>query len=103
MFSMSGLLLQAIKGKKQVLATYDNHEREFCPHVLGYKDNELRVLVYQFAGTSSKGPVRGEWKCFVVANLSRAMLRDGPWHTDPVHRSSRSQQCIDTVTAQVPP
>ena len=97
----SSLLHQAIREKKQVLATYDGHAREFCPHVLGYKNNELRVLGYQFGGTSSKGAVRGEWKCFIVANLSSCYLRDGQWHTDPAHVYSRSQHCIDKITTQV--
>ena len=97
----SAILHQAIREKKQVIASYDGYRREFCPHILGYKDNELRVLAYQFGGASSKGHVHGEWKCFVVANLSKITLREGKWHTDPSHSHSRPQQCIETVTAQV--
>jgi hypothetical protein len=97
----SALLHHAIREKKQVVGTYDGHSRQFCPHVLGYKDGELRVLVYQFGGTSSTGPVRGEWKCFLVSKLSSLFLRDGQWHTDASHRLLGSQQCIDTVTVQV--
>ena len=95
------LLSQAIKDKKQVFANYEGYSRQFCPHVLGYKNNELRVLGYQFAGTSSHGSVTGQWKCFVVANLSSIALHKGPWLTDPSHSHSRSQQCIDNVTTQV--
>jgi len=97
----SVLLTQAINEKKQVFANYEGYSRQFCPHVLGFKNNELRVLVYQFGGSSSKGYVSGEWKCFVVANLPSFALHKGPWHTDPTHGHSRSQTCIDTVTASV--
>jgi hypothetical protein len=97
----SALLSQAIKEKKQVYANYEGYPRQFCPHVLGYKNNELRVLGYQFGGTSSKGSVGGEWKCFIVSNLSSLALHKGQWHTDPSHSHSRSQHCIDTVTARV--
>jgi hypothetical protein len=97
----SALLSQAISDKKQVFANYEGYPRQFCPHILGYKNGELRVLGYQFGGTSSKGSVNGEWKCFVVSNLSSLALHKGQWYTDTSHGHSRSQQCIDTVTAQV--
>ena len=95
------LLSTAIREKKPVTATYEGHYREFCPHVLGYKNGELRVFVYQFGGSSSEGPVSGEWKCFIVANLAGSTIANGPWRTDPIHRHSRSQQCIENVTVQV--
>lgn len=93
------LLNQAIKEKKQVTAWYDGYAREFCPHILGLKDNEYRVLGFQFAGLSSNGPVRGQWKCFIVSKLTNVLLREGPWHTMPSHFRERSQACIDTITA----
>ena len=96
------LLAQAIREKKRVIATYDTHHREFCPHVLGFKGSELRVFVYQCAGMSNKGTVFGEWKCFVVSNLSNVSITSGIWRTDIGHSHSRSQSCIDTVTVQVP-
>lgn len=98
----TALINQAIREKKQVTAWYDGHAREFCPHILGLKGNEYRVLGFQFAGSSSHGPVRGQWKCFVVSKLSMVALKEGSWHTEPSHFRERSQACIDTVTAQVP-
>lgn len=95
----SALLATAIREKKQVLASYEGYPREFCPHALGYKDNEERVLVYQFGGSSSNGPVRGQWKCFVVSKLFNMSLRNGTWHTDPGGHSRR-QTCMDTMTIQ---
>jgi len=97
----ASMLAQAIREKKQVTANYDGHRREFCPHLLGYRDGVLHMLGYQFAGTSSQGPVTGEWKCFVVSNLSGVVVRTGPWQTDPTNRHSRSQQCIDNVIVTV--
>ena len=96
------LLRQAIKEKKQVTASYHGYPREFCPHILGLKNDEYRVLGYQFGGSSSQGPASGSWKCFIVSHLLLVTLREGPWHTEPSHFRERSQACIDTITAQVP-
>lgn len=49
------LIREAIQRKQQVLATYDGHAREMCPHVLGTKDGRRQALFYQFGGTSSSG------------------------------------------------
>jgi hypothetical protein len=101
-FLMSfALLTQAINEKKQVYANYAGYPRQFCPHVLGYTNDELRVLGYQFGGSSSKGSVYGEWKCFTVSNLSSLAVHKGQWHTDPSYSHSRSQQCITSVTARI--
>ncbi len=97
----SALLHQAIKDKKQVVADYDGFPRQFCPHVLGYKQKELRVLGYQFGGVSSEGAVRGKWQCFIVSKLSNCYLRDGQWHPDPTQDPARPQDCIDTIMTQV--
>ena len=98
----TALLIQAIRERKQVTARYEGHLREFCPHMVGLKGDEYRVLGYQFSGSSSTGPVRGKWKCFVVTKLSHVNLREGPWHTDPAFMHESSQVCMDLVTAQVP-
>ena len=96
------LLFRAIQEKKQVTGFYDGRYREFCPHVLGAKENAgSHVLVYQFGGSSRKGPVYGQWKCMVVSKLSGVSLRDGPWHTDASKFREQTQRCIDTIAAQV--
>jgi hypothetical protein len=98
----SSLLAQAIHEKRPVSAAYDDYQREFCPHVLGYKFGVLRVLGFQFGGGSSNGPVQGEWKCFIVSRLHYLVLRWGDWRTDPTTSHAHSQRCIDEVIIQVP-
>lgn len=95
------LLSQAIREKRRVFATYEGHPREFCPHALGYKDGIEHVLAYQFGGSSRKGLVEGEWKCFIVANLLGIALTNGNWRTDPGESSSREQHCLDNSIEQV--
>lgn len=98
----TALLIQAIRERKQVTARYEGHLREFCPHMVGLKDDEYRVLGYQFGGSSSTGPVRGKWECFVISKLSNVMLQEGPWHTNPAHRRESGQACMELITAEVP-
>lgn len=95
------LLSQAIREKRRVFATYEGHEREFCPHAIGYKDGVERVLAYQFGGSSRRGPVEGEWKCFTVSNLFGIALTNGDWRTDGGISPFQLQHCLDHAVEQV--
>lgn len=91
----------AIVSKKQVVATYNGHTREMCPHCIGLnKDGGEQALFFQFAGGSSKGlPPGGEWRCIPLAQLTIIDIRDGPWHRGVSH--SRPQTCVKRVDVEV--
>lgn len=89
---------QAILNKQQVIATYDGHRREMCPHVIGTKDGVERTLVYQFGGTSSSGNIP-QWRCMDIDRLSNVSVRSGQWHTSGGH--SKPQTCVDVVDVEV--
>jgi len=97
------LIRQAIQRKQQVLATYDGHRREMCPHVLGTKAGRAQALFYQFGGTSSSGlePVGSpsNWRCIELSKLAEVSVRDGDWYTAPNH--SRPQTCVDIINVEV--
>jgi hypothetical protein len=96
------LLRSAIRDRRQVVAYYQGHRREFCPHVLGTKAGKARVLVFQFGGETSHGPIvspqDGDWRCFEVAELLDVELRDGEWHSGIMHRGQ--QRCVDVVEVE---
>ena len=95
------LLKQAILQRRLVTAFYEDHERHFCPHVLGTKRGEAHVLGFQYAGGSSTGlPASGEWRCMRVQGLTEILLHDGPWRTGTGH--SWNQVCVDTVEVEMP-
>jgi len=60
---------------------YRDHARASCPHILGYaEDGSEAVLVFQFAGGSSRGlPRSGAWRCFYLADVGDLQAHDGPW------------------------
>jgi hypothetical protein len=97
------MIRKAILNKQQLVATYNGHYREMCPHVLGTKRGRQQVLCYQFAGTSSSGLAPAghpdNWRCVIIANLRDAQIRDGEWHTAPNH--SRPQTCVDAIDVEV--
>lgn len=100
------LIVEAIRGKKQVLAIYDGLRREMCPHVVGYKDGNPHCLFYQFAGESSgtiypQGDPRAyqNWRCMDIDKLSNVRLRDGEWYSLSWHK--RRQTCVDEILEQV--
>jgi hypothetical protein len=96
------LLRRALRERLQVLAIYDGHAREFCPHVLGTTEGEARCLGYQFGGAGSRGPITpatASWRCFRVDGLGDVRLREGAWHADP--RPRGPQTCVREVELEV--
>jgi hypothetical protein len=60
------------------------------------KEGDLRVLCYQFGGTSRSGlkppGSPANWRCIAVDKLSGVKLLKGAWQTAPNH--SRPASCI---------
>ncbi len=94
---------RAIIQKQQVIATYNGHVREMCPHVIGTKDGHQQALFYQFGGTSSSGVVTptgpNNWRCIPISGLTNLSVRVGPWYTSSSH--SKRQTCVDHVDVEV--
>lgn len=95
------LLRQALLTRRPLSCVYDNYYREFCPHVIGLKEGNENVLVYQFGGASST-PLRqpGQWKCFHVAKIESIKPLGGPWHGGD--RETQPQSCVDEIDVLVP-
>lgn len=96
-------LALAIHSKRNVSFTYDGHYRECSPHALGHKGGKVNMLVFQFSGATSSGPITsdgpGNWKCMDVAKIQGLELIEGDWHTWENH--SQPSTCIDTMIAEV--
>jgi hypothetical protein len=91
------LLWAAVTNRCPIAASYHGLPRLFCPHRLGRnKEDELRVLCYQYGGESESGlePAGSpsNWRCIVLEKLGRVRLLDDGWHTAPNH--SRPASCI---------
>ena len=97
------LVRQAIVNKQQVVATYDGHYREMCPHVIGLKRGRMQALFYQFAGTSKSGlgPLGSDtnWRCIPIPKMTNVSVKDGKWYTAPTH--TRTQTCVDKIDKEV--
>jgi hypothetical protein len=97
------MIRDAIRNKQQVLATYDGHQREMCPHVLGSKNGRQQALFYQFGGSSRSGlgapGSSANWRCIPITGLRDVSVRTGAWHSAPNH--SRPQTCVDVVDVEV--
>jgi hypothetical protein len=91
---------QAIIERKQVTCLYHGLYREVCPHVIGLKGRVPHVLVYQFAGQSSRGlPPGGEWRCMDPDKATNVVIQSGPWHTGDSHL--KPQTCVDMIDVEV--
>lgn len=96
-------IISAISEQKNVSFTYDGHFRECSPHAIGFKAGRINVLVYQFGGHTSKGPVladsRSNWRCLDGSKIIDLEIINGEWHSFENH--SRPSTCIDTLIAEV--
>jgi hypothetical protein len=93
------LVRRAIEERRQVHATYGGHQRRMCPHVIGARAGQERVLFFQFAGGSGRGlPPGGDWRCLRLVGLTDVSIEDGPWHT---RAHSEPQRCIDDVDLEI--
>jgi hypothetical protein len=95
------LFERAMRERKPVVCMYQGHPRAICPIILGHTDGAEKALTFQFEGSGSKGPVRGQWKCLALAEVSNAEIIDGPWHSGGAH--SQSQSCVKDVDLDVNP
>ncbi len=95
------IIRAAVINKQQVIAYYDGHRREMCPHIIGRSNaGRPQALFYQFGGSSTTGlPPGGQWRCMAIDRLSDVSVREGPWHTGQGH--SRPQTCVARIDAEV--
>ena len=97
------IVKKAIIEKKQIVALYNGHRRELCPHVIGTKNGRYQALFYQFGGSSSSRTIElgssKNWRCIQIDGLSIEEVRDGEWYSASNH--SRPQTCVDEVEVEV--
>lgn len=99
----TAVIRDAINTGKQIHFTYQGHRRETCPHVLGTTDNVWRTLVWQFGGTSSKGPQSiPNWRDIPLLEVTDLSAHEGEWHRGEV-TGTRPQRAVDVVVAVVSP
>ena len=95
------LFAAAMSARKPVVCMYQGHPRSLCPIILGHTDGAEKALTWQFEGSGSQGPVRGQWKCLSLAEVGNAEMIDGPWRSGGEHR--QSQSCVKDVDLDVNP
>jgi hypothetical protein len=96
------LFAKAIRGRKQIVCTYDGYPRELCPFILGHTGREEKALTFQFGGSGkSRLPPDGEWRCLSLARVKDARLRDGTWRGGNSH--TQAQRCVEIVDLDVNP
>lgn len=95
------LIREAIVSRQQIIADYNGHRRELCPHAIGTKNGREQALFVQFGGGSASGLGRPEenWRCIPVGGLTNVSVRSGEWHTASNH--SQQQRCVDDIDIEV--
>lgn len=71
--------------------------RDVSPLSLGYKDDKLKVLAFQYRGQSSSGiAAEGGWRCFFLSDITWAKETDDPWHSGH-YAVAKIEASLDTV------
>jgi hypothetical protein len=95
-----GVIRAAIQSEQQITCRYGGHDRELCPHIIGWTGGEEKLLARQFGGTTSSVlPPAGEWRCLRIAEMHDVTQREGRWHTGSRHRSAQS--CVQEVDLDI--
>jgi hypothetical protein len=94
------LIRRAIETEQQITCSYQGHDRELCPHIIGHTNGEERLLAYQFGGsTSGVLPPGGAWKCLDVAKMTGIAARAGRWHSGASHQ--KEQSCVREIDLDI--
>ena len=105
MASNESLIRSAIEGKSPVSFHYQGYYREACPHCLGWKKDAAVVLVYQFGGEGSQGPVveltERNWRVMKLGEIEGLKIADGTWQTHASYCGPGKKQ-FDVVDVFVP-
>jgi len=96
------LFVEAMKARRPIACDFDDIPRQICPIILGHTDGREVALVYQFAGATSKGPLRApSWRCLELDRITNARVLDGAWRSGGSH--SADQSCVKAVDYDVNP
>lgn len=100
---MYQLLRQALLTQHSCFCVYDGLERYFCPHVIGRKKGVEQVLVWQYGGLTSSGPITppGQWKCLKIANMQQLTTVNQPWHVGEPGKTGQQTSCVDQIDQQI--
>ena len=76
--------------------------RVACPHILGTKEGEWHMLVWQVNDESEKGftPGAQRWRCFDLADVTDVRTYEGVWHRGWT-TGRRGQHCVDAIDTAV--
>ena len=101
--SVNATLRTAILYRRPVEMLAAGRLRKACPYALGYKNDRLKLLVFQFFGeTRSALPSAGLWRCFLLAEIAWVKIIEGPWRTGH-HRVLKIETSFDYVDLEVRP
>lgn len=97
------LLEQAIRGKRCLTALHKGTRRRFAPHAVGFTSGNIpAAFVFQYAGeTNSTLPLKGEWRCLHIEDLSHMAENGDRWRT-PSNYSLARQTCLAEIALAVP-
>jgi hypothetical protein len=93
------VLHASLAQRRPVRARYHQRLRVLCPHAIGWKNGQAKVLVFQTAviDASSSDPVG--WRSMFVDKIQDAAVSDDTWQTADNYTPHTTG--IDTLSAAI--
>jgi hypothetical protein len=96
------VLRRAITTKQCVRVRTTGRSRDICPHALGLKNGQPRVLAFQYEGASASGiAAGGAWRAFFVREIADAKIIEGTWRSGR-NVIAKAEACLDRIEYLAP-
>lgn len=99
--SYYNLIRKALLERTSCFCVYDGHPRYFCPHVIGWKADSEQTLVWQYRGSSSTGPIQGQWKCLKIEKMTDLSTIDELWVPGEPGSTGARTRCVDEIDVEI--
>ena len=105
--NMIAVIREAIRSRHQLVFTTtsdfgEQYHRVTCPHILGTKQENWHVFVWQINDESEHGFEEGaqRWRCIDLDDMSNVVSQEGEWYQG-WSTGQRNQRCIDVIDTVV--
>lgn len=98
----------ALRARQAILVSYHGHQRQVCPHALGWKAGRAMLLAYQTGGYTTTGALptdpRHRWRCMHIDQIDHLIADPtSKWETADNYNPTRPFPAIDHTAIAITP
>lgn len=104
-YDLASIVVLAMQKSKSISAYFRKKFRKMTPYFLGFKDNKLCCLFYQYGDEGRTGDIEnetGNWSCSFIKDLQEIQILDEPFYKVR-EIPATLKECIDYLIFEVIP